>query len=344
MSKEAESHSDRSDTPSAPSRPTPPKDSSQRQVREDIPLVESAEDYVTDIKYMLEHCREQGAPISEPLQKEISELQSVPTGERLNKDELFKLMQVHGQLSRVVAPATPRSLASTRFSLRERRSRSTYLFVLSLVLTAIVGLVGYIVTLQLLDSGNVDVPTSDNMLGAPDPNEASLGSRLPASPVTTSGSQQSVPTSTAKPFCIHWHYVFAAIIGAAFNGLLTAYSYLRNRTFDPNYIGIYLIRFVIGVLAGVILANVGSKLFQQDQTISKLGPGVIALLGAYSAEAVRQILDRLVEVLVSIVKGRETFDQQRLTVAEDVLSIAADPNTPKEMKEKLDGLLKKLQQ
>jgi hypothetical protein len=54
-----------------------------------------------------------------------------------------------------------------------------------------------------------------------------------------------------------------------------------------------------------------------------------------------------VEVLVAVVKGKETATEERLTVAKDVLAIAqvaASPNTPADVKDKLDGLLKKLQQ
>jgi len=137
------------------------------------------------------------------------------------------------------------------------------------------------------------------------------------------------------------------MLGAAFSGLLTAYSYLKSSSFDPHYATIYVIRFVVGLVAGVILANLGFGLFSGNDTIIKLGPGIIALIGGYSAEAVRQILDRLVEILVTAVRGKDTTTDERLAVAKDVLSIAqtaaSDPNTPANVKDKLDGLLKKLQ-
>lgn len=143
------------------------------------------------------------------------------------------------------------------------------------------------------------------------------------------------------------NFLYAAILGAAFNGLLTAYKYLRNRSFDPNYVGLYVIRFCVGVVAGIILANLGAELFKSNDTLSKLAPGIIALLGAYSAEAVRQILDRLVEVLLTVVKGKDTSSEERLAIAKDVLSVsqaaASNPTTPADVKSKLDGLLKKLQ-
>src|SRR6185503_9358434 len=95
------------------------------------------------------------------------------------------------------------------------------------------------------------------------------------------------------------NFLAAAALGSAFAGLLIASDYLKNRTFDPRYLPVYYIRFFVGLLAGSILANLGSQLFEGNSTIATLGPGIIALLGGYSAEAVKQILDRLVEVLVT---------------------------------------------
>jgi len=99
----------------------------------------------------------------------------------------------------------------------------------------------------------------------------------------------------------------------------------------------------------MILGNLGAGLFTGDTTLSKLGPGMISLLGGYSAEAVRQILDRLVEVMVSTVRGKDdAAGAERLNVAKDVLSVAetatASANTPPEVREKLNTLLRKLRQ
>ena len=96
-------------------------------------------------------------------------------------------------------------------------------------------------------------------------------------------------------------WVTGAGLGAAFYGLFTAHDYVKQRTFDPRYNSVYMIRFVLGVIAGIILANL--PIFDKNETLRSLGKGVIALLGGFSAEAVNQVLQRLVDILVATVKG-----------------------------------------
>jgi len=99
-------------------------------------------------------------------------------------------------------------------------------------------------------------------------------------------------------------WVSGAGLGSAFYGLFTANDYTKQRTFDPRYNSVYMIRFFLGVIAGVILARL--PLFNGEGTLKTLGPNIIALLGGYSAEAVNQILQRLVEIMVATVKGDGT--------------------------------------
>jgi hypothetical protein len=98
-----------------------------------------------------------------------------------------------------------------------------------------------------------------------------------------------------------WNYVIGAGLGSSFYALFTAHDYVKQRTFDPRYNSVYMIRFVLGVISGIILANL--PIFGQNPTLKSLGPGVLALLGGFSAEAVNQVLQRLVEVLIAVVKG-----------------------------------------
>ena len=96
----------------------------------------------------------------------------------------------------------------------------------------------------------------------------------------------------------------AAMLGATFYSLFTAYKYIVSRTFDPQYQLVYVLRFVLGFVSGVILANFGKDLLPQASLngIRLSGP-VFALIGGYSAEAVNQILLRVGETLVTAVRG-----------------------------------------
>lgn len=97
----------------------------------------------------------------------------------------------------------------------------------------------------------------------------------------------------------------AALLGAAFYNLFTAYKYIVARTFDPQYEIVYVMRFVLGVISGVILANFGKGLGGGNFAINgvQLGGALFGLIGGYSSEAVNQILMRVSETLVTAVKG-----------------------------------------
>ena len=114
--------------------------------------------------------------------------------------------------------------------------------------------------------------------------------------------------------------------------------YLENRTFDPKYNSAYLARFVIGMVAGVILAFVVPSMLGLSQksgvgadAIKLLSPAVIGILGGFSAEAVQQILQRFVEVLLSLVRGDNSTQVQAKADAQQSAKFA-------DVRDKLDAL------
>jgi hypothetical protein len=111
---------------------------------------------------------------------------------------------------------------------------------------------------------------------------------------------------------------FGAGLGASFYILLNTQSYLVNRSFDPKYNAVYAARFITGLVAGVILATaLGPVLQKQLESSTKYGltPGILAILGGYAAEAVQQILQRLVEVLLAVVRGDGSAQAQAKATA-----------------------------
>ena len=97
-----------------------------------------------------------------------------------------------------------------------------------------------------------------------------------------------------------------AALGASFYVLLKTQPYLLNRSYDPKYNASYISRFITGVIGGVIL-SVALGPWVADKMNSVPGgtitPGVLAILGGYAAEAVEQILQRLVDILLAAVRG-----------------------------------------
>lgn len=148
------------------------------------------------------------------------------------------------------------------------------------------------------------------------------------------------------------HYIDleAAILGAGFYSLFTGYQYISNRTYEPGYNIIYLVRFFLGIVSGMVLASFDFPGLEKQYSSIMLG-----LIGGYSAEAVNQILLRVTEVLVAAIKGsgkddftqRETLlraeardeqsRQRQRTSAElsDVLKEAISNGAPSEIVEKI---------
>jgi hypothetical protein len=104
---------------------------------------------------------------------------------------------------------------------------------------------------------------------------------------------------------------FGAVLGASFYVLVKTQPYLANRSYDPKFNASYISRFFTGIIGGLILSiafgpflsgKLGTELGQS------LSPGVLALLGGFSAEAVEVILQRLVEILLTAVRGDASDD------------------------------------
>lgn len=103
--------------------------------------------------------------------------------------------------------------------------------------------------------------------------------------------------------------IFAAMLGAAFYTLYTANRYVVLRTFDRAYTTHYIVRFVLGIVAGVILANFGQYVLDQrapdgpNEAVQTLTQTLLALIGGYSADAVNAIFTRVAETLTTMVRG-----------------------------------------
>src|SRR5262249_36900263 len=186
---------------------------------------------------------------------------------------LEAIIAAHGVLAKIVAPATPCSLEATepvRGPLGFLRNPPLIKWMIA---TALVSAFLFILA---------------TAFAAPDQVAAQI-------------SATRWPNELLKQ--LNW--LAAAALGATFYALFTAHEYVKNRTFDPKYNSIYLIRFILGVVAGLILGNVGPHLpgVSDTSNLQTLGTAVLALLGGFSAEAVNQILQRVVDVVLAAVMG-----------------------------------------
>jgi hypothetical protein len=121
------------------------------------------------------------------------------------------------------------------------------------------------------------------------------------------GNSGSAPTTISNLFNL-FSYLFAAAMGASFTSLYRANRFIVSGTFDLKYESSYWIRFILGVIAGVILASfLGEKFFVESKHLQHITKPTLAMLGGFSSEVVYRIITRLADTIESLVSG-ETKD------------------------------------
>lgn len=110
-----------------------------------------------------------------------------------------------------------------------------------------------------------------------------------------------------------------AALGASFYALFEVYKYITKNSYDPKYDSIYWIRFILGIVSGVILAQfifVSPEILGEDvgdvaNNVTKsreLGgfmtyKPLLAFLGGFSARVVHKILNSMVEAIETFISG-----------------------------------------
>lgn len=110
-----------------------------------------------------------------------------------------------------------------------------------------------------------------------------------------------------------------AALGGSFYALFEVYKYITKNSYDPKYDSIYWIRFVLGIVSGVILAQfifISPDILGEDvggvaNNVSKsreLGgfmsyKPLLAFLGGFSARVVHKILNSMVEAIETFISG-----------------------------------------
>jgi hypothetical protein len=158
-------------------------------------------------------------------------------------------------------------------------------------------------------------------------------------------------------------YISAAGLGACFSSLFKANKFIVKGTFDPKYETSYWIRFILGIIAGLILAllipiNITDKT-TSDVLFTK---PLLSMLGGFSSNLVYNILNRLVETIGSLVKGNaeaqietreqalkvslhEDHNERRFKLASDIMKLQqqiGSKDSPESIKTKLSALLEDL--
>lgn len=201
------------------------------------------------------------------------------SGEKSNDNlECIDLLNsAHSQLSKIVSPARPNTLAL--FDKEGRDSffkflgpvrlirRMVFIAILSLVSLIILGLSPYV-------NG--------------DPSRFSIT------------SNEGISLLYNQLFLIS-----ASAIGASFAALFKVNTYIKNATFELMYESSYWIRFVLGLLAGTMLATLVpiENIKDTSGLTNGFGQPLLALIGGFSASVVFKVLTRITTAVETIFKG-----------------------------------------
>ena len=143
-------------------------------------------------------------------------------------------------------------------------------------------------------------------------------------------------------------------------------DYISKGTYEPSYQASYWIRFLLGIIAGLLLAVlISEKSIQGDGMLSK---GVIrpllAILGGFSADLLYTFLNRMVETFKSLFEGstQSVIDAKAMETKSKLASLEIDnrmklaqnliqmqqtigaETDPEQIKEQLNEMLKNLTQ
>ena len=193
------------------------------------------------------------------------------------------LASIHGQLADLVTPATPRTI-----TLLGQHSHGSLLH-----FHGGVPLVHRLRTTALISLAM--------MIGF------SLSEQVDGNPASF-----SLFSNSGMSLLLNYLFLLsAASLGACFSALFTANRYIKDGTFDDRFESTYWSRYVLGLIGGIMIAMlvpIGEFLAPetgatQGASHAHMGPPLLALLGGFAANFVYRVLDRLVKMMESGVKG-----------------------------------------
>lgn len=209
-----------------------------------------------------------------------------------NPDRAEKLTQIHNQLAELVAPAKPETI----MLMAEEVKRSPLLLFMGRVpLLRKMMLIAMISLAALIGLSLSSMINNENMVASMFDMQ---GTRL---------------------LYVQAILLSAAAIGASFAALFKANAYVTAGTYDPKYESSYWVRFVVGLISGIILTqlipldiNEVAKAANSTGTSHAALRITMALIGGFSANLVYTILQRLVDTVQSFISPSPQQEPEQL--------------------------------
>jgi hypothetical protein len=229
---------------------------------------------VKECEAMAHYATASGLPLTNTLVKQLEAITAEGGG--ASPATATQVARAHATLSKLVAPATPHTLLLLEIE-RERAPRLRFLgpvpFMRHMMLTAIVCLLAFI---GLAMSPNIN----------------------------TDSIADDIFTSHGTTLLLNLVFLLlAAGIGGSFSALFTANKYIADCNFDPKFVSSYWNRFALGLIAGLILAEMVPF---DPSSLEGVTKPTLAMLGGFSASVVYLVLQRLVDSVKTLVIGNAT--------------------------------------
>lgn len=97
--------------------------------------------------------------------------------------------------------------------------------------------------------------------------------------------------------------LFCAGLGASFASLFQVHGYIAKGTYDPKYDSAYAAQLILGIMSGLILVEMLPPQLFDSAGMRSFGKPALSMLGGFSATAVHRLLQRIVEIVETAVRG-----------------------------------------
>lgn len=216
----------------------------------------------------------------------------------MKSEEINRLVGAHKNLSALVAPAMPKTLAilnvdPTGGNLSDQEQRAEY-FPPAFTWLGTVRLVRMMMGVAILL-----LPLFIGLAIVRGPDLAN------AEGIFDGDFVDKVATGT--------YLVVASALGASFAALFKARRFIENLSYDDQYESSYWMRFVLGLLAGLILSVALSNFLPTpDQgtngetaqgAVLNISVPLLALMGGFSSDLVYRILKRVIDAIDALLQG-----------------------------------------
>lgn len=246
----------------------------------DIDNISSLERSVKECEAMMNYAMDNGKAVPPEALFLIEEFNNKGLNNiQFKNDKIKLLMNIHYKLSGIIEPAKPRSILLLA---NEKAKNNFWNFLGAVPLVRRIVLFSFILLF-----GFVYLCTTEQI-----------------SSVNIQGDIFSL--NSFDIFVVLMFYFTAAGLGAAFSILFEVNDFVLKGIFDPMYESSYWIRFVLGIISGIILASlvpIDLKVLKEESGVNAFAKPILAMLGGFSATLLYKILNRLVETIESLITG-----------------------------------------